>query len=99
MASPTARREGGKIIIEIPEDNVILGVEGTPRDPVKIIDREAFLDAIVAKILDFEDGSYDAPLFFKAFETLACDMAENAEEFVEPSIGAGPGSERHANDA
>lgn len=101
MASPTVRRERGLIIIEIPEENVILGVEGTPRDPVKVIDREAFLNAVVAKILDFEDGSYDAPLFFKAFETLANDMAENAEAFVvvEPSLGAGPGSERHANDA
>jgi hypothetical protein len=85
MASPTARREGGKIIIEIPEENVILGVEGTPRDPVKVIDREAFLNAIADRILEFEDGSYDAPLFFKAIEMLACDMAESAEEFVEPA--------------
>ena len=71
------------MIIEIPEENVILGVEGTPRDPVKVIDREAFLNAIVAQITEFEDGSYDAPLFFKAFEEIACDMAENGEPFVE----------------
>jgi len=83
MASPTVRRDRGLIIIEIPEDNVISGVENTPRHPVKVTDRAMFLNAIVAGILDYEDGQYDAPLFFKAFEDLAYDLAENGECFVE----------------
>lgn len=84
MASPTARREGGKLIIEIPEENVISGVEGTPRDPVKVIDREAFLNAVVSGLLDYEDGNYDAPLFFKAIEDYARELADNGEGCVEP---------------
>lgn len=83
MASPTARRERGLLIIEIPEDNIILGVEGTPRQPVKVTDREAFLNGLAAKVLDFEDGSYDGPLFFKAIEEIAVDMAESADPGVE----------------
>ena len=85
MASPTARREGGKIIIEIPEDNIVMGVENTPRDAVKVIDRDAFLNAVTSGILDFEDGRYDAPLFFYAFEKFAIELADNGEGCVEPA--------------
>jgi hypothetical protein len=84
MASPTARRERGLLIIEIPEDNIILGVEGTPRVPVRVTDREAFLNALADCILERELSGYDAPVFFKAIEDITTDMAESGDEFVEP---------------
>lgn len=84
MSKPTIRRDRGLLIIEIPEDNIVLGVENTPRDPVAVIDREAFLNALVAGLLDFEDGNYDAPLFFKAIEDYARELANNGEGCVEP---------------
>lgn len=86
MAYPTIRRERGLLIIEIPEENVICGVENTPRDPVKVIDREAFLNALVAGLLDHEDGTYDAPLFFKPIEDYARELADNGEGCVEPKL-------------
>jgi hypothetical protein len=83
MPQPTARRERGLLIIEIPEDNIIHGVENTPRTPVKVTDREAFLNALAESILDFEAPGYDAPLFYKAIEEIASDMAESGDPFVE----------------
>ena len=79
-AQPTARREGGKIIIELPEDNMVFALENNPRCPLKITDRESFLNEIVSQILDWENGRYDAPAFFEAFEDLAIDMAESGSE-------------------
>lgn len=79
---PTARREGGKIIIELPEDNMVFAVENNPHQPVKVIDREAFLNELVSNLLDWEDGSYDAPKFFKVFEEIAIDMAESGSDCV-----------------
>lgn len=79
---PSCRREHDKLIIEIPEDNILMGVQNTPRDPVRVTDREAFLNALAGCLVDFEAPGYDAPLFFKAIEEIAVDMAESAEPFV-----------------
>lgn len=52
-----AKREDGKLVIEIDEQAVLDGMHTSPgNEMVRVIDRERFLDFLASQICDFGDS-------------------------------------------
>lgn len=79
-----AYRKNGKIIIEVPENNLIFAVENSPRFySAKITDREAYLNGVVDNLLEYTSGTDDDPLFFRLLDDVTEDMIESAADGIE----------------
>ena len=83
-SEPRAYRKGGKIIIEMPESNLIFAVENNPRYGVWISNKEAYLDNVTKNLLEYTSGTDDDPLFFRLFDEITEDMLEYGGDGVEP---------------
>ncbi len=79
---PKAYRKSGKIIIEMPEDNLIFAMENSPRFNGKITDKQGYLNEIVKQLLEYTSGTDDDPLFFRVFDEITEDMIESAHESI-----------------
>ena len=65
-----AFRKNGKIIIEIPEDNLIFAIENSPHGSYKITDSDAYLEHFTAQLLEYCEGYDDNPMLFKVFDRI-----------------------------
>jgi hypothetical protein len=74
-----ARRENGKLIIEIDENALVAGVGMISEYPsFRVVDREVFLNFCVKQICDFGDsGDFGA---CSKFTMLLDDLVEHATE-------------------
>ena len=80
---PKVYRNSGKIIIEMPEDNLIFAVENAPGYSAKVTDPDAYLDGVVARILEHSFGTDDDPMLFRLFDEVTEKMIEDGEPGVE----------------
>jgi hypothetical protein len=71
-----AYRRKGKLVIEMPEDNIIFGVENHPEEPVKVVDRDRFLNHIAEYIVEFSPDEGE-PLLNKLLDAMANDAVES----------------------
>jgi hypothetical protein len=81
---PKAYRKNGKIIIEMPEDNLIFAIENSPRFNAKITDREVFLNEFVNRLLEYSSGTDDDPLFFRLLDDVTENILEYGGDGIEP---------------
>lgn len=88
-AQPKAFRRGGKIVIEMPEDNLVFAVENSPRFNAKITDREAYLNGVVDNLLEYTSGTDDDPLFFRLLDDVTEEMIESSADGIEPADAEG----------
>jgi len=84
-AQPKVFRKDGKIVIEMPEDNLVFAVENSPRFNAKVTDREAYLNGVVENLLQHTRGTDDDPLFFRLLDDVTEEMIESAADGIKPT--------------
>jgi hypothetical protein len=75
----TSCRRDGKIVIEIPEETLIFALEHHPEEPIKVTDREEFLNYIANSLVEDIGFSHDSGLssFYRLLDEAAQDAVES----------------------
>ncbi|MDQ4121672.1 MAG: hypothetical protein M3209_09530 [Acidobacteriota bacterium] len=71
-------RKDGNIVIEIPEETFIFAVENNPDAPVKVTDKDEFLNYIAEMLVEEIGYNHDSGL--SSFQRLLDEAAEDAVE-------------------
>lgn len=78
-----AYREGGKIVIEVPEDNLVFAVNNSPHYSARVSNPEKYLDGVTDRVLEYCYGTDDEPMLLRLLDLVTEELLETPNSGVD----------------